>query len=80
MEKEEGKLKNGAVYMAFKTGARVVPIGIQGPAKPFTKNAIIYGKPIDFNKYKTEKVDKDIENQASEELKQAMITLTNQKV
>ena len=37
----DGKLKNGAAYMALKTGAKVVPIGIVGPAKPFTKNAII---------------------------------------
>ena len=57
------ELKNGAAYMALKTGAKVVPIGIVGPAKPFTKNAIIYGKPIDFSEYAgSKKIEKDTSN------------------
>lgn len=80
MEKNDGKLKNGAAYMALKTGAKIVPIGIHGPAKPFTKNAIIYGEPLDFSKYAEGKPGKDVENKVSEELKQAIIMLTNQKI
>ena len=80
MEKNEGKLKNGAAYMALKTGAKIVPIGIQGPAKPFSKNVIIYGKPLDFSKYETSKVDKGAEDKVSEELKEQIIALTNQKI
>ena len=80
MEKNEGKLKNGAAYMALKTGAKIVPIGIQGPAKPFSKNVIIYGQPLDFSKYETNKVDKDAEDKVSEELKEQIIALTNQKI
>ena len=80
MEKNGGKLKNGAAYMALKTGAKIVPIGIQGPAKPFTKNVIIYGEPLDFSRYCSEKVDKEIENKVSEELKQAIIALTNKQI
>ena len=80
LEKNNGKLKNGASYMAIKTGAKIIPIGIIGPAKPFTKNAIIYGKPLDFSKYANAKIDKDIEIKASEELKQTIIMLTNQKI
>ena len=80
MEKNEGKLKNGAAYMALKTGAKIVPIGIQGEAKPFTKNTIIYGKPLDFSEYTTGKVDKEVEEKVSEELKQAILALTNQKI
>ncbi len=80
MEKNDGKLKNGAAYMALKTGAKIVPIGIQGEAKPFTKNIIIYGEPMDFSKYASGKMDKEVEEKVSEELKQAIIALTNTKI
>lgn len=80
MEKNNGKLKNGAAYMALKTGAKIVPIGIQGPAKPFSKNTIIYGKPLDFSKYASGKIDKEVEDKVSEELKEKIIALTNQKI
>lgn len=80
MEKNDGKLKNGAAYMALKTGAKIIPIGIQGPAKPFTKNAIIYGEPLDFSKYISGKVDKEIEEKVSEELKESIIMLTNKQI
>lgn len=80
MEKNEGKLKNGASYMALKTGAKIVPIGIQGPAKPFTKNTIIYGEPLDFSEYTSGKIDKDIEDKVSEELKEKIIALTNMQI
>lgn len=75
MEKNEGgKLKNGATYMAIKTGAPIIPIGIVGPAKPFTKNTIIYGKPIDFSEYKN--MEKGAEDKASEVLKEEILKLT----
>ncbi len=80
MEKNEGKLKNGASYMALKTGAKIVPIGIQGPAKPFTKNTIIYGEPLDFSEYTSGKIDKGIEDKVSEELKEKIIALTNMQI
>lgn len=71
---EGGKLKNGAAYMAIKTGAKIIPIGISGPAKPFTKNKIIYGKPLDFSEYK--KLEKGAEDKASEVLKEEILKLT----
>lgn len=78
MEKNEGgKLKNGATYMAIKTGAKIIPIGIVGPAKPFTKNKIIYGKPLDFSEYK--KLEKGAEDKASEVLKQEILKLTEEQ-
>lgn len=80
MEKNDGKLKNGAAYMALKTGAKIVPIGIQGQAKPFTKNVIIYGEPLDFSKYNSKKVDKEVEDKASEELKEQIVMLTNKEI
>jgi len=80
MEKNNGELKNGASYMALKTGAKIIPIGIIGEAKPFTKNAIIYGTPIDTQKYITEKIDKSAEEKLTETLKDEIIMLTNTKI
>ena len=76
MEKNEGKLKNGAVYMSLKSNAKIIPIGIKGDAKPFNKVTITYGKPLDFNKMFEEKNAKDIEEEASEILKQEIVKLT----
>ena len=81
MEKNDGQLKNGASYMALKTGAKIVPIGIQGEAKPFTKNVIIYGEPIDCSKYMSgKKADKESEEKVTQELKEQIIMLTNKKI
>ena len=76
MEKNNGELKNGAAYLALKTGATIVPVGIVGEGKPFTKNALIYGEPIDLSKYKGMKVDKELEDKVSEEMKEAILKLT----
>ena len=76
MEKNNGELKNGAAYLALKTGAKIVPVGVIGEAKPFTKNALIYGKPIDLSKYKGQKIDKELEEKVSNELKNEIIKLT----
>jgi 1-acyl-sn-glycerol-3-phosphate acyltransferase len=79
MQKNEGgKLKNGAAYMAIKTGAKIVPIGIVGPAKPFTKNAIIYGKPIDLAEHNL--LAKGSEDQASELLKEEIVKLSETNI
>lgn len=76
MEKNNGELKNGAAYLALKTGASIVPVGIIGNGKAFTKNAIVYGKPIDMTQYKDKKVDKELEEKLSNEMKEEIIKLT----
>lgn len=81
LEKNDGKVKNGAAYLALKTNSKVVPIGIVGPAKPFTKNAIIYGKPLDFSEYATsKKVDKEVEDKVSEIIMDEIIKLSKTKI
>ena len=76
LEKNDGKIKNGASYMSLKTGAKVVPIGIKGEAKPFHKVTISYGKPIDFSKLLEGKNAKDVEDIATEQIKNEIINLT----
>lgn len=81
LEKNDGKVKNGAAYLALKTNSKVVPIGIVGPAKPFTKNAIIYGKPLDFSEYVTgKKVDKEVEDKVSEMIMDEIIKLSKTEI
>ena len=76
LEKNDGKMKSGACYMALKTNALIVPIGIQGEAKPFKRTTLVYGKPIDFSKKYDLKEDKEAAEKATEELKEAIIALT----
>ena len=78
LEKNNGQIKSGAAYLAIKTGAKIVPIGIIGPSKPFTKNAIIYGKPLDFSEYKA--LGKEAEEKASEILKEKIVELASKDV
>lgn len=57
---KNGKAKNGAAYMAIKTGTPVIPVGIHGSFKLFSKVYINYGEPIDLTSYKgagKEKID-----------------------
>lgn len=44
------KPKNGAVLIAIKSGAPIVPVGIQGDFKMFRQVKLNYGKPIYYNK------------------------------
>ena len=81
MEKNDGKLKNGAAYMALKTGAKIVPIGIQGDSKPFHQSKIVFGKPLDLSKYEgIKKIDEQIENEVSEILKNEIVRLSTLEV
>lgn len=76
LEKNNGKLKNGAAYMALKTGAKVVPIGISGDVKLFHQVTITYGKPLDFSDMLKEKSAKELEDEVSEIIKEEIIKLT----
>ena len=79
LEKNNGAVKNGAAYLALKTGAKIVPVGIVGNGKPFTKNAVIYGEPLDFSKYKDQKADKELEEKVSAELMEKILELASAK-
>ena len=47
-EKNEGEIKNGTAYMALKTGAKIIPIGIVGTAKPFSATEYLHSPMIMF--------------------------------
>lgn len=44
------------------------------------KNALIYGRTIDVSKYKGYKIDKDLEEKVSNELKEEIIKLTKTSI
>ncbi len=67
------KIKNGAVFLATKAKCKIVPVGISGTFKLFTKVKINYGKPIDIMQYKTE--DPDWIDNASSEVMNKIIEL-----
>lgn len=72
MEKGE-KAKDGAAFFALRSGAKVVPIGISGDTKTFSKLTITYGKPLDFSNY--DKNDKDALEKATNEIMDNIIKL-----
>lgn len=76
LEKNNGEMKNGATYLAIKTGASIVPIGIKGKIKPFHKVTVTYGKKIEYTKYLNQKITKEIEDNTTKQLKEAIIELT----
>lgn len=73
------KVQNGAAYMAFKTRAKVVPVGIQGSFKPFTKVTLNYGEPIDFSKYDSKNPEKDELDKATKKIMDNIIMLTKKE-
>ena len=71
------KVKNGAVFLAEKAKAKIVPVGIGGTFKPFSKVYINYGKPIDITQFKSD--DPNWIDEASNYVMEQIIMLTNKK-
>lgn len=67
LEKGE-KVKDGAAFFAVRTGAKVLPIGINGGDKLFKKTTITYGKPLDFSEYKGKDKDKEVLDKVTDEI------------
>lgn len=70
------KVQNGAAYMALKTKVKVVPVGIQGAFKPFTKVTLNYGMPLDFTKYPNKNPEKEDLEKATKDIMDNIIMLT----
>lgn len=56
---EFGKANPGVAMFALKSGKVVIPTLITGNYRLFSKIKIKYGQPIDFTKYKKEKMTND---------------------
>ena len=71
------KVKNGAAYMAIKTGVPVIPVGIYGSFKPFSKVYVNYGEPIDLSSYKGK--DKELQDEATKLIMDQIVMLTKKE-
>ena len=68
------KAKNGAAYMAIKTGTPIIPVGIHGKFKVFSKVYINFGEPVDLSRYKGE--GKEAVDEATQLIMDKIVMLT----
>lgn len=54
---ETGKGLAGAGFFALRSDAQIVPCAIVGPYKPFKKLKIVYGKPLDMDPIREQKMN-----------------------
>lgn len=74
------KPKNGAVLIAATAKKPIIPIGIQGNFKPFTKVIINIGKPIDYSNLKEEVKDKEEATKLTQKLMQEIVKLRDENI
>lgn len=74
------KPKNGAVLIAATAKKSIIPIGIQGNFKPFTKVIINIGKPIDYSNLKEEVKDKEEATKLTQKLMQEIVKLRDENI
>ena len=53
---EIGKGLAGAGFFALRSKAHIVPCAVIGPYKPFKRLKVVFGKPIEFDDYRKNKV------------------------
>ncbi len=69
------KVKNGAAFMALRTGKPIVPVGIKVQKGKIIVN---YGKLIDYSKYQSKTPEKETLDKVTEDLMNTIIQLTNE--
>jgi 1-acyl-sn-glycerol-3-phosphate acyltransferase len=65
---DEKDAKAGVALFAVKSGAPVVPVGIEGDYKLFSKITINIGEPVDFSEYKEKRIRTPELNELTEEI------------
>ena len=70
------KVKDGAAFFAIRTGAKVIPVGISGETKAFSKVIIRYGKPIEYGQYKNAEDEKQALETVTEDIMTKIMELT----
>lgn len=67
------KVKNGAAFMALRTGKTIVPSGIKVSKAKIIVN---YGKPLDYSKYQSKTPEKETLDKVTKDLMDTIIELT----
>ena len=68
-------LKNGPIVLAIKSNTPIIPVGIKGNFKFWSKVRIEIGKPISYEKYKDKIKDKEFISNLTKELMNEIIRL-----
>ena len=71
------KAKSGAAFFSLKTGTKVIPLGIQGSFKPFSKVKLVFGEPLDFSEYYGKEKDKEALEKVTNIIMDNIVMLTN---
>ena len=76
------KPKNGAVNIAIRTNTKIVPFGVKGNFKLFSKVIYTFGKPMDLSGYKGNSHDKEVIDILTNELMAKIVELRdkNEKI
>ncbi|MCL2198362.1 MAG: 1-acyl-sn-glycerol-3-phosphate acyltransferase [Defluviitaleaceae bacterium] len=64
--KDFDNAKSGVAVFALKSGAPIIPVGIRGTYKLFSKIEVHYGKPIPMDEYAGQKVKTELVNEVME--------------
>lgn len=70
--------KRGAVHLAFKTGAPIVPAAITGTFRPFSKITVRFGEPVEMSRER-EQATAEAQRAATEKVMEAIHRLTGQE-
>lgn len=72
-------VKNGPMAIAIKANVPIIPIGIKGSFKAFSKITINIGKPIYYDEYKDKVNDKEVVTKLTEDLMKEVVRLRDSK-
>ena len=74
------KPKDGAIKLAARANVPIIPVGVQGSFKPFTKVKANIGKPITYNLTKEELNNKEKLEQLTDGLMKEIVKLRDKKI
>ena len=73
------KVKNGAAFMALRTGKPIVPVGVEVTKGPFPKIIVRYGKVLDYSEYQSRTPEKEVLDKVTIEMMEIIKDLAKMK-
>ena len=74
------KPKEGAIKLAIKANVPIIPVGIQGSFKAFTKVKLNIGEPIYYTEYKDEINNKKLLEELTQDLMNKIVKLRDEEI
>lgn len=69
---EPGKAQPGTAYLALKSGAMVIPVGVSSSYRLFRPTVVRFGQAVDLSAYKAEKLTSEVLQEAGEAIMAAI--------